>query len=349
MPSPRIDRGTRRLYAPGRSVRALRRRRTCVEPGFRRYACTVLEDPRREQRAEAAALAEDRDLDPVGAGHPRRQPGLRVHREPVTSSRVLSAGWGRAWNLLWVASAGPVGEVKVGSPQAPCLNRETWNGVRVSTCVRLFPSTYQPTAVPGGSCGRLERGHRVVDLSVGRVAEHGPGRLRLRVHQVEGPAESLRRQSRHRRETSLPGTARVPSKAVSETVLPTGTAPGCQVTVARPSSVWRLPAMPRRTVCVPVETGGSGAETTMSVAVAVADAGAALAGCGHDERERGADVVGGERPIWPGCMRDRDARGTARVAAPPAIRELRRRAGPGPDRARQDLSGLRRCRRSPAA
>ena len=74
------------------------------------------------------------------------------------------------------------------------------------------------------------------------------------------------------RETSLPGTAREPLKAVSETVFPTGTAPGCQVTVARPSSAWRLPAMPRRTVCVPIETGGSGAATTMSVAEVVADA-----------------------------------------------------------------------------
>ena len=61
-------------------------------------------------------------------------------------------------------------------------------------------------------------------------------------------------------------------KAVSETVLPTGTAPGCHVTVARPSAVWRLPAMPRRTVWVPIETGGSGAATTTSVAAVVADA-----------------------------------------------------------------------------
>src|SRR3954451_7181312 len=74
------------------------------------------------------------------------------------------------------------------------------------------------------------------------------------------------------RETSLPGTARAPAKAVSETVLPTGTAPGCHVTVARPSSVRRLPAMPRRTVWVPIETGGSGAATTTSVVAGVADA-----------------------------------------------------------------------------
>ena len=74
------------------------------------------------------------------------------------------------------------------------------------------------------------------------------------------------------RETSLPGTARAPAKAVSETVLPTGTAPGCHVTVARPSSVRRLPAMPRRTVWVPIETGGSGAATTTSVVPVVADA-----------------------------------------------------------------------------
>src|SRR5437868_14930645 len=74
------------------------------------------------------------------------------------------------------------------------------------------------------------------------------------------------------RETSLPGTARAPAKAVSETVLPTGTAPGCHVTVARPSSVWRFPATPRRTVCVPTETGGSGAATTTPVAKVVAEA-----------------------------------------------------------------------------
>src|SRR5438552_16678882 len=74
------------------------------------------------------------------------------------------------------------------------------------------------------------------------------------------------------RETSLPGTARAPLKAVSETVFPTGTAPGCHVTVARPSAVWMLPATPWRTVWVPVETAGSGAATTTSVAAAVADA-----------------------------------------------------------------------------
>ena len=73
-------------------------------------------------------------------------------------------------------------------------------------------------------------------------------------------------------ETSLPGTERLPEKSVSETVFPTGTAPGCQVTVARPSSVWRLPAMPRRTVWVPIETGGSGAATTTPVVEAVAEA-----------------------------------------------------------------------------
>src|SRR3954451_21282835 len=72
--------------------------------------------------------------------------------------------------------------------------------------------------------------------------------------------------------TSLPGTARVPSKETSETVFPTGTAPGCQVTVARPSAVRRLPAIPRRTVWVPIETGGSGAATTTSVIAVVADA-----------------------------------------------------------------------------
>ena len=70
----------------------------------------------------------------------------------------------------------------------------------------------------------------------------------------------------------MPGTVSAPLKVVSETVLPTGTAPGCQVTVARPSSVWRFPAMPRRTVCVPIETGGSGAETTTPVVPVVADA-----------------------------------------------------------------------------
>ena len=46
----------------------------------------------------------------------------------------------------------------------------------------------------------------------------------------------------------------------------------CHVTVARPSSVWRFPATPRRTVCVPTETGGSGAATTIPVAKVVAEA-----------------------------------------------------------------------------
>src|SRR4051812_50068231 len=79
------------------------------------------------------------------------------------------------------------------------------------------------------------------------------------------------------RETSLPGTARAPAKAVSETVLPTGTAPGCHVTVARPSSVRRLPAMPRHTVWVPIETGGSGAATTPPVGAGGAEPRAPLA------------------------------------------------------------------------
>src|SRR5689334_4073197 len=72
-------------------------------------------------------------------------------------------------------------------------------------------------------------------------------------------------------DTSLPGTVSALVKALRYTVLPTGTAPGCQVTVARPSSVWTLPAMPRRTVCIPIETGGSGAATMTSVVSAVAD------------------------------------------------------------------------------
>src|SRR5690242_12973235 len=74
------------------------------------------------------------------------------------------------------------------------------------------------------------------------------------------------------RETSLPGTATAPLKLVSETVLPTGTAPGCHVTVARPSAVRRLPATPRRTVWLPVEAGGRGATTTRSVVAVVAEA-----------------------------------------------------------------------------
>src|SRR5205085_9236186 len=72
-------------------------------------------------------------------------------------------------------------------------------------------------------------------------------------------------------DTSLPGTLSAPSNVPSETVNPTRTAPGCQVTLARPSSVWMLPAMPRRTVCEPVETAGSGAATTTRVAGAVAE------------------------------------------------------------------------------
>jgi len=72
-------------------------------------------------------------------------------------------------------------------------------------------------------------------------------------------------------ETSVPGSESVPANVPSETVFPTGTAPGCQVTIARPSSVWRLPATPRRTVCDPVETGGRGAATTTPVGTVVTD------------------------------------------------------------------------------
>src|SRR2546423_11546957 len=73
-------------------------------------------------------------------------------------------------------------------------------------------------------------------------------------------------------DTSLPGTVRVPLKGESRAVRPTGTAPGCQVTVARPSTVSRFPATPRVTVCVAIETGGSGAATTIPVAAVVAEA-----------------------------------------------------------------------------
>ena len=73
-------------------------------------------------------------------------------------------------------------------------------------------------------------------------------------------------------DTSLPGTVSAPLKTSRWTVRPAWIAPGCQITVARPSAVWRLPAMPRRTVCVPVETAGSGAATTTPVVSAVAEA-----------------------------------------------------------------------------
>src|SRR5579884_3891313 len=55
--------------------------------------------------------------------------------------------------------------------------------------------------------------------------------------------------------TWVPGTAGLPPAAVSETVLPTGTAPGCHVTIARPSGA-----------------AGSGAATTTPVVAAVAEA-----------------------------------------------------------------------------
>ena len=70
---------------------------------------------------------------------------------------------------------------------------------------------------------------------------------------------------------SLPGTEREPVNVSSNTVRPTRTAPGCQVTEARPSSVWTLPAIPRRTVCLSIDAGGSGAATTTPVTAAVAD------------------------------------------------------------------------------
>src|SRR6476646_10956646 len=72
-------------------------------------------------------------------------------------------------------------------------------------------------------------------------------------------------------DTLLPGTVREPRKVPSETTRPAGMVPGCHVTVARPSVVWRFPAIPRRTVWVPIETAGSGAATTTPVVAAVAD------------------------------------------------------------------------------
>ena len=64
--------------------------------------------------------------------------------------------------------------------------------------MRLFGVDVPADRRPGRELGGLERRHRVVDLPVGRVAEHRPRRLRVRVHEIEGPAESRRRQSRHR-------------------------------------------------------------------------------------------------------------------------------------------------------
>src|SRR6478672_1535965 len=70
----------------------------------------------------------------------------RVERRIVRSAACGSTSSGTCF-----LSEGPFGDVYVGSPHAPRLNSATWNGVRVSTWVSLLESTYQPTAVPGGS------------------------------------------------------------------------------------------------------------------------------------------------------------------------------------------------------
>src|SRR4051812_43991030 len=116
------------------------------------------------------------------------------------------------------------------------------------------------------------------------------------------------------RETSLPGTARAPAKAVSETVLPTGTAPGCHVTVARPSSVRRLPAMPRRTVWVPIETGGSGAATTTSGVAGGADAAPPRPGAVTTSERGGAMASGGGGRRGAGAGGDARDEGAAALA-----------------------------------
>ena len=73
------------------------------------------------------------------------------------------------------------------------------------------------------------------------------------------------------RESPVPASASFVSAAASDTVEATGTAPGCQVTVARASSVTTAPARPCCAAADPVTAGGTGASATTAVVGALAD------------------------------------------------------------------------------
>src|ERR1700751_4364415 len=69
--------------------------------------------------------------------------------------------------------------------------------------------------------------------------------------------------------TSVPGSESVPVNGPTTAVSPYGTAPGCHVTVARPSSVTTAPATPGCAVREPVTGAGIGAGATWAVAPVV--------------------------------------------------------------------------------
>src|SRR5215469_12606985 len=69
--------------------------------------------------------------------------------------------------------------------------------------------------------------------------------------------------------TSVPGIDSVPLNGDRTAVSPYGTAPGCHVTVARPSLVTTAPAAPGTAVSDPVTGAGSGAAATCAVAPVV--------------------------------------------------------------------------------
>src|SRR5438105_8709707 len=70
--------------------------------------------------------------------------------------------------------------------------------------------------------------------------------------------------------TPVPESAGSRSPATSVTVEPTGTAPGCHVTVARPSAVTTAPAWPAAATAEPTAAAGIGAAVTTAVAVVIA-------------------------------------------------------------------------------
>src|SRR5690348_12518753 len=70
--------------------------------------------------------------------------------------------------------------------------------------------------------------------------------------------------------TPVPGSAGARSPGVSTTVAPSGTAPGCHVTVARPSVVATAPACPGTSLADPTAAAGTAAAATSPVAGVVA-------------------------------------------------------------------------------
>ena len=277
----------------------LRRRRTGTPPGLSRRVCTIFGARRRLQPvAEAAPLRRGSRARPCRSRAPARRgrPATVVERR-VRTSAVWSFGRSTRTFVCWT-SAGPCTEERLGSPHAP--------GLEVREPDRDAGEHVHDPAVGDVRADRRvrrergagERRHGGVDPRVGRVAEH---RARLRrARRTRGrPATGSPPSGRPAtpRATSLPGDRERAGERREDTFSPSGTAPGCQVTVARPSSVWTLPACRGCTSWAPDRDRRAAARPRRRGRGGGRRRGAARAGGGHDERERGADVVGRERVL----------------------------------------------------